>query len=64
MQVREGRPKTTSTIDNNPNPVWNEEFDFIVDDPVSHVMSNVMSHATPRFGHEGEPSHGNHPTPL
>lgn len=33
--MREGRTKATEVIDNNPNPVWNQEFDFIVDDAVS-----------------------------
>ncbi|KAL4424265.1 hypothetical protein ABPG75_001566 [Micractinium tetrahymenae] len=32
LSVRESRSVKTSTLSNNENPVWNESFDFVVDD--------------------------------
>lgn len=33
LEVRDGRPLRTRTVDDNPNPEWDETFDFVVDDP-------------------------------
>lgn len=32
LEIREGRPRKTKTIQNEENPVWNETIDLIVDD--------------------------------
>jgi len=32
LEIREGRPRRTKTIQNEENPVWNETIDLIVDD--------------------------------
>lgn len=32
LEVRSGRPQKSKTIDNNPNPAYQERFSFIVDD--------------------------------
>lgn len=39
MQVRKGRPKTTRPVMNNRNPTWQEDFDFILDDPVGNFAN-------------------------
>jgi Ca2+-dependent lipid-binding protein len=35
LELRKGREAKTSTKTNEENPVWNEEFDLVVDEPVS-----------------------------
>ncbi|GAB4813356.1 hypothetical protein N2152v2_000402 [Parachlorella kessleri] len=42
MEVREGRPKKTQVKDDQPNPVWNEEFDFVVDDTDKQRLNIVV----------------------
>lgn len=39
VQVRKGRPKTTRPVMNNRNPTWQEDFDFILDDPVGNFAN-------------------------
>jgi C2 domain/Synaptotagmin-like mitochondrial-lipid-binding domain len=38
LEVREGRPAQTTTIPNNINPIWGEDLDLVVDDPLTQVL--------------------------
>ena len=42
LTVREGRVKRTETVHNNSHPEWNEELQFIVDDPDTQQISVVV----------------------
>ena len=42
LTVRDGRVKRTETIRNNTHPEWNEELQFIVDDPDTQAISIVV----------------------
>ena len=42
LEVRKGRPAETSTIKNNPNPVWDEDIDLVVDNPEVQELSIVI----------------------
>lgn len=42
LTVRTGRVKRTETIHNNTHPEWNEEMQFIVDDPDTQAISIVV----------------------
>lgn len=42
LEIRTGRPSETSFIKNNPNPVWNEDIDLVVDDPVVQELKIVV----------------------
>ena len=38
LEVREGRAAQTTTIPNNPNPIWGEDLDLVVDNPLTQVL--------------------------
>jgi hypothetical protein len=38
LEIREGRAAQTTTIPNNPNPIWGEDLDLVVDDPLTQVL--------------------------
>ena len=42
LTVRDGRVKRTETIHNSSHPEWNEELQFIVDDPDNQSISVVV----------------------
>ena len=42
MTVRDGRIKRTETVSNNTHPEWNEELQFIVDDPDTQSVSVIV----------------------
>ncbi|DBA90530.1 TPA: hypothetical protein ACH3X1_003782 [Trebouxia sp. C0004] len=42
LTVRTGRVKRTETVHNNTHPEWNEELQFIVDDPDTQAISVVV----------------------
>lgn len=42
LEVRTGRPSETSFIKNNPNPIWNEDIDLVVDDPIVQELKIVV----------------------
>ena len=42
MTVRDGRVKRTETVSNNTHPEWNEELQFIVDDPDAQSVSVII----------------------
>ena len=42
LTVRDGRVKRTETIHNSTHPEWNEELQFIVDDPDNQSISVVV----------------------
>lgn len=42
MTVRDGRVKRTETVSNNTHPEWNEELQFIVDDPDKQSVSVIV----------------------
>ena len=41
-EIREGRPARTTTIDNNRDPVWDEDLDLVVDDPAKQLLKVVV----------------------
>lgn len=42
MTVRDGRVKRTETVSNSTHPEWNEELQFIVDDPDTQSVSVIV----------------------
>lgn len=42
MTVRDGRVKRTETVSNSTHPEWNEELQFIVDDPDKQSVSVIV----------------------
>ena len=38
LEIREGRPAQTTMIPNNINPIWGEDLDLVVDDPLTQVL--------------------------
>ncbi|KAL3130563.1 hypothetical protein ABBQ38_008369 [Trebouxia sp. C0009 RCD-2024] len=42
MTVRDGRVKRTETVSNSTHPEWNEELQFIVDDPDAQSVSVII----------------------
>ncbi|KDD73920.1 hypothetical protein H632_c1729p0, partial [Helicosporidium sp. ATCC 50920] len=38
LELRDGRALRTRTIDDQPNPTWNETFDFVLDDPSKQAL--------------------------
>ena len=42
MTVRAGRVKRTETRGNSTHPEWNEELQFIVDDPDKQTVSVIV----------------------
>ena len=42
MTVRDGRIKRTETVSNSTHPEWNEELQFIVDDPDNQSVSVLV----------------------
>lgn len=40
LEVREGRGRYTSVVNDNPDPEWDEVIDLVVDDPVrfKHIV--------------------------
>jgi len=38
LEIREGRPARTTMIPNNMNPVWGEDLDLVVDDPLTQIL--------------------------
>ena len=42
MTVRDGRVKRTETVSNSTHPEWDEELQFIVDDPDTQSVSVIV----------------------
>lgn len=42
LEVRAGRPQRSSTVSNSQNPVFNEQFHLVVDDPEEQTLSVVV----------------------